>query len=1000
MSSLYRLALFDTLSGNTIPLWGSIGGKKKFGHQSKEDHLVIPFAPHILTALINQRASLNHNWLYAITDNMGRPVRFLCTLDCLPESLPHVDIDDAGQHTLNLSNALPPDGQNFIGVTNVGGENPTVIAINPVETSGIAIVPADIIRQLQSLPADQKSQLILVTGSFQHSQAKIHRLLFPVNTLSVSDAYIGHNDALYISTHNTPQQLRSLEYFEQSLSHTPQAPTVQPLQSPLEGDHRVEVAIRMDIGDSSVVHRRLKGLPHPSLWYGDDGLYPDGEIAFDTKEIANLSTSELLSEGILVVVEYQPTPDGYMQYVHPLSQFPLKTIALATSSSTAAGTEVLAEKFQLPRLNPKWKPELSATQAYLNPDNAIEIVTNNSKKKARTQTKAGPKKSKTMVLDDLSESKKESGTLPDEDVYTSESLKVLQQGLAQKKRDKDLKAIADKLGYKPSEIISAFAHQGINLNKTDDPSGSSLPSEPASHKPAPSRKKQGPSQPHLSKMPYQGSSKKVTRPINLPADVAPSSQKRHAHWQSFKSDEQRVIAQKMREELIKHGELPPDGSSDNVGGQGGGAPLDIPEREDDHDTLARRYAEQHPAEQAIEFVQGRFTRYPLYTLATLLAATAALELYHSWNLYPGPREVLIRKTLQAMDPGASAFEHEALRMLVEGTPEYLLEYWGSDTLSWWVTQASQHWCSRNNCSGSFIPDIFLHYILSPVSTRKDRFLKEIRVRVSLEPVDLNNPWLATIDMRRIGFAAALDFNPLTQQYWMARLNDRGLLQETSDLMYTMHIPVKVLRFHFLEDMMSKSQLNRFKNIASHPATDATNQYRPVVPYPMERQRYGVYTCATIDGDKWRAIDINGQEPGYYGVPAVIGYAHRVADGYCVPSTMDKWLSVLGSDGQTSLLSPDNEPFSPVRLDLQNTFKKPKDQLTSETCKIQYWKERRWKTAPATDLYPGSIEVQLPAHGFYRVRCDGQTATFTKDYESGMLFVWSWPRTALTSASRP
>ena len=1003
VSSQYHLALFDTITGNSIPLWGSVGGKKTFGHQSRQDDLSIPLSPRILSLLLNQRASLNSNWFYVITDYEGTPVRFLGTLDDSPEGLPGMTSDESGQQAIALSNTLPSDGQPFIGITNVGAENPTVIAINPLEASGTAIISADIIRQLQSLPEDQKDQLVLVTGTSHNDHAIIHRTLFSVNKLSTGGGYISHHETIFVSVHDIPHQLTVHEYFEQRVSSIkrPTAQPAHPLQSPLGGTHRVELAIQLETGGSSDTYRKLKDLPPTYQWYGDGGLYPEGEISLDAREIDNLCTSKMLGKGKLVIIEHQPVGNGYRLYVHQPSLFPLQVInrSLTSATKSAPSQSSGQEKFQLPPLTPNWKPGLPT----LDPDNAITTIIKAPNKKAEIITKTSPGKSRSMTIWELPAHQKEPAILPDEEIYTPENLKVLQQGLAQKKRDKDLAVIAEKLKVPASEMIAAFGDQGIRLTKTSGSSSSDTPSGPSPQKPTTPNKKSSQHKPQLSKTPQKGSSKKATRSIDLPTIVTPSTRERHSHWQNFKADEQKSIAEKMKAELNKHGELPVGASG---GGSGGGDvvvgppggdgessdPMDLPD--DDPHGLAR-YIDQHPAEQAVEFVQGRLTRYPLYTLATLFAASAALELYHSWNLYPGPRETLIRKTLQAMGPGASAFEHEALRMLVEGTPEHLLEYWGSDTLNWWVTQSCQHWCSRNNCSASFIPDIFLHYILSPVSTRKDRFLKEIRVRVSLEPLDLNNPWLATVDRRRKGYAAALDFNPVTQQYWMARLNDRGLLQETSNLMYTVQIPVKVMRFSFLENMMVKSQHNRFKEIIPHPVTDATNQYRPVVPYPMERQRYGVYTCVTLDGDKWRAIDINGQEPGYYGVPAVIGYAHKAVDGYCVPSTMDKWLSVLGSDGQTSLLNPEYEPSSTVRLDLRNTFKMPKEELNSKTCRVQFWKERRWKTAPLTDLNPGSVEAQLPAHGFYRVRCQGQTATFTKDNESGMLFVWSWPRTALT-----
>ena len=992
----YRLSFFDTLSGKVIPLWGSFSEGTIFGQQKHPKGIY--FSPAMLKSLTSSSAALNHNWFYAITDRAGHPLSFLGDAETPPEKLPFVKTRNSAIKTLDLTQAIPLQDEEFLGVMSFTHSNPIITVINKVQKNGTATIPLSIATQLKALPDDQKNRLTLVTASYRGAQTLVHNLSLPIAALSLGKGYTNKKNEIVVTTGSSPRQLA----FEKQAAYHPATDTLSKSYRKHPYDlNRVEIAVRLAPGNGPARHYRLKGLPPPKEWLAGAKLLPRLEVPIETSELATLCTTPDFCDATLVAIEYwTPYPKDksslQVQIVHNLSPLPLKTLlrnnitqspgpflsSPAIAKTLLENREVIANappiRLKLPHPNQKSSNLSPYDTPLLDPTHAIEKRVEETRKIPKVIREGVYQRPRSMAISDLPETVHKPHVQSDEDIYNQQTYEALQFDLNQRELDKTLQKISTALKIPENEMLTTFKSHGINLKSSGlkpDPSGSlDSPGDPY-------KKVSLPGKPDNNNQPVTPPSKPSSgskRTLSFPA--APLSPE---------VLEQIEISKKMKKVLQERGVLPrgkPGGPGDP-----GGDPSSGPSGTDDRDPedLAR-HMDIHPAEQALDLVQSRLTRYPLYTLASLIAATTALEIYHSWNLYPDAKEVLIRKTLKAMGPEASAFQHEALRMLVEGTPEDLLEHWGSDTLGWWVTQSCQQWCSRNSCTANVVPDIFLHYILSPVSTKKDRFLKELRVRTSLEPLDTNNPWLRTVDRRRNGYAAALDFNPVTQQYWMAKLNDHGLLQETSNLMYTTQIPVKVMRYSFLESFQVKSQHDRYKKLIPHPVTDATNQYRPVVPYPMERQRYGVYTCATVDGDKWRAIDVNGEEPGFYGVPAIIGYAHTAVDGYCSTSTMDKWLSVLGSDGQTTLLNPEYEPEQAVRLDLQNTFRKDKEELNSQTCKIQYWKERRWKTAEVNDIQPGSVEAQLPGNAFYRVRCGKETATFTRDDNSGMLYVWSWP----------
>ena len=541
----------------------------------------------------------------------------------------------------------------------------------------------------------------------------------------------------------------------------------------------------------------------------------------------------------------------------------------------------------------------------------------------------------------------------------------------------------------------------LDISKSSQPS----PAEQIATAPLAKASKHSPSTPWQSQSTDKNSNEKgkttPASPSRTPKNlrIAGNTEKKTMDMLAYTHGERearmRALEEKAREEIKRNMKKKGSGGGAPGGGPSPFAPISEQERAD-----IAPHIDTHPLERPWAWFRNQAFDHPYYAGGLLALGILALDIYKQWSQYPGPREVLIKKTLDIMDPAATPFWHEALEQLVKGTPDNLLSAWRPDALNWWVSQACQQWCSRHRCNARHMPDVFLHYVLSPVSADKEKLQREIQLRVSEEVIQSKDPWLQTVSRRRKGLPAAMDFDPVSRNWWMTSLNDHGLLQKAHNQTGQTHLPVKVMRNSFLETAVTSPQHQRYSEVFHQGSlTDTTNQYRPVIPYPMERQRYGVYTCSTTDGDNWWAIDVTGDEPGLYGLPAIIGYAHQAVDGKCVVNSMDKWLAVLHENGAMSILNPENKPNYPISLSLSDTIKDNSQPLSSENCQLQFWKNRHWRDLQLTDREPDIVDVDLPQNAFYRLRCNGLTSTFTLDKSLNMLDIWSWPPTGVNTTQQ-
>ena len=201
----YRLSFFDTLSGKVIPLWGSFSKGKIFGQQKHPKGIY--FSPVMLKRLTSSFPILNQNWFYAITDRTGHPLRFLGSAETPPEKLPFVKTKNAAIKTLDLTQAIPLQDEEFIGVMSFTHSNPVITVINKVQKNGTAAIPLSIATQLKALPDDQKNRLTLVTASYRGSQTLVHNLSLPIAALSLEKGYTNKQNEIIVTTGSSPQQL-------------------------------------------------------------------------------------------------------------------------------------------------------------------------------------------------------------------------------------------------------------------------------------------------------------------------------------------------------------------------------------------------------------------------------------------------------------------------------------------------------------------------------------------------------------------------------------------------------------------------------------------------------------------------------------------------------------------------------------------------------------------------------------------------------------------------
>ena len=418
-------------------------------------------------------------------------------------------------------------------------------------------------------------------------------------------------------------------------------------------------------------------------------------------------------------------------------------------------------------------------------------------------------------------------------------------------------------------------------------------------------------------------------------------------------------------------------------------------RKNDPDLLPEPDQTMGLLEQGYEWIWRSVRAHPYYTLgllATLPAAKIALDTYRSWNMLPGLKESLLKKALNTFKGQMTPFQTTALENLIYGTPPALLEYWRPETLAWWVVDSTNKWCQRNQCNSQELSQIFLHHVLAPVSADPERFKKELTLRLSKAPLASGDPWDDALNLRRKGFPAAVDIDPVSGQEWLVTLDDYGYIKQAFDQQKLRHYPAKIYRDNFIMTRKTVAEYDRTNRILNgRQIIDVTSQYRHTEAFPMERQRSGVFICATQSGQRWKVVDSSGKEPGTYATPALLGMSHRENDGWCVDGSMGNWLAILFPDGNVAYLTPDThkKPL-PVKLALDELFHnhaKEKPMETSE-CTAQTWINRRWHDAEVDSIEKNEITLKLPENGFYRLICRGEITTFTLTPET--IEIWSWP----------
>ena len=408
-----------------------------------------------------------------------------------------------------------------------------------------------------------------------------------------------------------------------------------------------------------------------------------------------------------------------------------------------------------------------------------------------------------------------------------------------------------------------------------------------------------------------------------------------------------------------------------------------------------QYYDEEPSlvKQASQWLIESITDHRIYALAAFISSTIALNALvkpkHGSNI----KDQLLKDTIKIMDPLTPAFRLMALEILVDGTPDELIHCWTPDHLKWWVDSVSEKWCTLNNCNARSIPVNFIYNVLSPVTSDENQLRQEIQFRTSGEPLDLRDPRQATIDARRKAVCATLDSNPTTKKQWMSELTDSGQLKKAHTQLNENHSPVKIMRESFLETFATTTQHTRYKNIRPQGSLiDVTSQYIPsAIPHPDAGQRYGVYTCSTIDGDNWWVLDITNEQPGLHGFPALIGYAHKASNGRCITESMDIWLSTIDKNGESTTLNPEATPTYSITINLADILKGvPREFLNSDSCSLAFWKNRQWDTISVTEPKPGFLQAVLPRFALYRLQSNKQTALFTIDTQTDEINLWSWP----------
>ncbi|CAM3579451.1 hypothetical protein PAHA111176_09145 [Parendozoicomonas haliclonae] len=988
----------------------------------EQDH-ALAITPELIGSL-HQAVSLSAEWFLTVSQPVGsHPEQTLTRL--LPPTLPQLEkckAFDKKKQQFNLDWNWLPIGHEILALADVSQNNKLVFTLPfHYDKQGFVRVEAELIKALQQLPADLQDRLALVTASRpvhptyidrpEESDApSVSRLLMPLKALRADKNYMVDQENLAISTSFPAKQLKVGSLNPNRQEDLRITKTYQHMSTPADGVRHQNVVLSARGEDGTTIYHRLGSLPSYESWGRPNSLLPDKALPLPVQPLLALLSMPAFQDSQLLIEDVSTILSNNIEHF-PLSQ-PLHEIlpqgfqsrkafknALA-SSATVLQQKELEDQYllcQLPDIRyaktrrkapaknddeekaqklARLQADIAKTRAAKQQGFLLDISQAEKIHHPQANTPVADnrpvRKSRQMTVDDLAGAQKDN-----QNVDNANNLVQIDAEKAQK--DKDRILVQNSVPPVRNPLIPTG--RGMNNNKGVP----SQPDEDGNDNNKPTAKPDKP-QPKL---------KWSDGKDETPMKIRPSGAPKKNDIMNMRG-EQAQLSERLKERQLRERqafEKRQAGQTDET------EALEMEIQDpfaESAETVQQQLAphiEQPPIERMGRWLGNYIVTNPVHSAAAIVTAIAAFNLIRQWWQLPDARDLLIKDTVHLMGPSAPPFWHEALEVLVYGTPDDLLDLWTADRLYAWVSQAATAWCSRNTCNARYLSDIFVHYVLSPVSSDRDSFIKELQLRISSANVNKKDPRQWAVALRRAGIPAVVDFNPTTQQEWMTELNDNGLIKAVHANINERHLPVKVFRRSFLKTGLTHPQHERYKEIINQGLiTDVTNQYRPhVAPYPSENYRFGVYTCTTVDGDTWYVVDITDEEPGMHALPGLVAYAHEAKNGICVVPSMDIWLSTLQENGQILTLNPDGAHTLSVNIDLADTMRGVDPaSLNNETCRLQYWKNRSWKTVSTQEHEPGIMQAALPQFALYRLRCHKETTLFTINTLKSELTLWSWP----------
>ncbi|MCL6270217.1 hypothetical protein M3P05_09795 [Sansalvadorimonas sp. 2012CJ34-2] len=975
-----RLSLFDPNRNIVVPLIGSSipSQSKSLGHPESSE---IRLSSEFIEKLFQQFPRLKKpgQWLVVLTDDENNVLEILATpkdeVAKWPGYVPAaLNKTDSGY--INLNNKALKASNRILGLTTINQKNPAVLRLAnlPDEDMQKVPIPKMPIEQLKQLPNQIREGLALSTSETittppkkpEDSELKYHqeRVLLPVTSITLHEDFIvkdpNGNPHIVVTT-NWPASQLTAEAATKNLPEISDLHKIMASEPPPEG-RRLDLVIGQKSGvakaENGLFHR-IANFPVPDSPEWDTTQISRLDVEVSVKDMLLLHTNPSMRHQALYVREIieKETKDGITTETH---LYPLANERTVDSLAREAFKQSNISSYTRDDLLLHTSPStiIPKITFYVNRDDLRpsykNLLTPNYKRETGHQQQWGKYNQKSVEVSPVA--------------GNTNATVLIANSTTQYNKDQTMEKVLMVRELTEEELIAGAPLSQAQLKNR----GHFYPMTGRPDKPGDKKDKDEKNRKRRFRITPKGTEDKASSMAHL-----------------RKKNTDKVINDTLRlwqEEYLQQQHVDRDGGSGGGPGRGSGTHQPAGAGRDGIGIF------QAPSLiwQSLIWAKNGVIEHPFYTLATIAAGKAAIDLYRQWNQLPGAREVLFKKA-QASLATDSPFEQEALEKLIMGTPDHLLYLWGPDTIANWTHQACENWCKRHPCNARHLPEVFAHYVLAPVFAGKERLQEEIRFRISGQPIESSSPWARAVKLRRDGYPAAVDLEPVGNTHWLVELDEQGLVSRARNQQQLQQKPVKIWRYSFLEDKYTKPMHDRFASISGNlPFIDVTGQYRRTTTYPPDSQRYGVYICTTVDGTNWRAIDFTGEVPSILGTPAIIGYAHKAENGWCLVSSMDKWLAVVLENGGVDILHP-IEPKYPVRLNLQQMMTAPAEQLGDRQCNLQFWEDRQWHNIGIRDTsQPGEVEADLPANALFRVRCHQETALFTLGPHFQTMELWSWP----------